>query len=67
MDNLLNLTDKDIQERKEKEKHTPNPHITSERIEKLKKTFQPFWMRGLMPRQNENEVGLNAKNIVNQI
>jgi hypothetical protein len=47
---------------------TSNPlRVTSERIEKLKKTFQPFWMRemGLHPYENRRESDL--PNMLNQI
>lgn len=67
MDNFLQVTDNLIRIQNQKEKSSLNPHITSERIEKLKKTFQPFWMREMIVHQKENEIDLKAKDILNQI
>jgi hypothetical protein len=67
MDNFLQVTDNNIRNKNQKEKSSLHPNITSERIEKLKKTFQPFWMRGLILHANENQETLNPKNILNQI
>ena len=67
MDNCLQLTDKDRKEQNLKERNPFNPHITRERIEKLKKTFQPFWMRGMILHQEENEQTSNATMVSNQI
>jgi protoheme ferro-lyase len=67
MNNLQQLTDNNIADKNHKEKIYLHPSITRERIEKLKKTFQPFWMRGLILHTNENQETLNPKNILNQI
>ena len=67
MDNFMQAPVKITSEQNQKERITFNPHITSERIEKLKKTFQPFWMRGVILHNPEDEETLNAKKVLNQI
>jgi hypothetical protein len=47
MDNFLRLTDEETKGQSRKGK-LPKSHVTPQRIEKLKKTFQPFWMRGMI-------------------
>ena len=39
---------------------------TSARIEKLKKSFQPFWMRETRLHQFENPENSNSPNLMNQ-
>ena len=41
--------------------------ISDKRIEKLKKTFQPFWMREMGAHQIKNEENSNPHNVLNQI
>jgi len=48
MDDFLKLGDNRPKKRCRKATPAPHPEITPERIEKLKKTFQPYWMRGMI-------------------
>lgn len=57
MDNFLRLTDEKKKRQKRKARIPLNPDVTAERIEKLKKTFQPFWMKGMIPHnKTEDEI-----------
>ncbi len=67
MDNFLRLTDEKMNKQNRKGKIPLNPNVTAQRIEKLKKTFQPFWMRGMIPHNKETDVTLNGMNNLNQI
>jgi len=67
MDNSLRLTDEKSKEQSRRSKISIHPHITTERIEKLKKTFQPFWMRGMIPHKKDADETLNAMNNFNQV
>jgi hypothetical protein len=58
MDNFLRLTDDNKKERGRKARVHLNPNVTPERIEKLKKSFQPFWMRGMIPHSKESHQNL---------
>jgi hypothetical protein len=54
VDNFLHLTD----EPREKNKKTDSllTHVDKERIQRLKRSFLPFWMRGMGEQtQNRNE------------
>lgn len=63
MGNFLRSTDNHIWHRNQKERNLLRPNITKERIEKLKKHFQPFWMRGYVLHDGaENEEALHQKN-----
>jgi len=62
MDNFLRLTDEKTKKQTRRGKLPFNPHITAERIEKLKKTFQPFWMRGLIPHKKDTGETFNGIN-----
>ena len=54
MDNFLKLPDEKRQARQARRgKVTARKYVTAERIEKLKKTFQPFWMRGMILHNQE--------------
>jgi len=67
MDNFLRLTDEKTKGPSRKGKLPFNPHVTAERIEKLKKTFQPFWMRGMIPHKKDVDQTLNAMNNLSHI
>jgi len=45
----------------------PTSRISVARIEKLKKTFQPFWMREMLSPQSREQNSLNSNNALNQI
>jgi hypothetical protein len=62
MDNFLRLTDEKTKKQSPKSKLPFNPHVTTERIEKLKKTFQPFWMRGMIPHKKDGDETLSGMN-----
>ncbi len=62
MDNFLQLSDEKPKKQNRKDKISFNPNITTERIEKLKKTFQPFWMRGMIPHKKDGDETLNGRN-----
>ena len=67
MDNFLRLTDEKTKEKSRRGKILFNPHVTAQRIEKLKKTFQPFWMRGMIPHKKDTNETLNAINNFNNV
>ena len=49
MDKFLRLTDKKSAQQARGGKARIHRSVTTERIEKLKRSFQPFWMRELIP------------------
>jgi len=67
MDELLRLNDGDSRNKNTKKTASYRIKITSERIEKLKKTFQPFWMREMGLHQIENRGNSDPHNALNQI
>ncbi len=67
MDKFLQLSADDLKKQNPKGRIPFHPRIASARIEKLKKTFQPFWMREMVSHQNENRDHLNSNNVFNQI
>jgi hypothetical protein len=48
MDDFLRLNDERPKKRRRKATPAAPADITPERIEKLKRTFQPYWMRGMI-------------------
>ena len=67
MDNFLRLTDEKTERQSRKGKHSSNSHVTPERIEKLKKTFQPFWMRGMILHKKDTDETLNGMSNLNHV
>ena len=68
MDNFLKLPDEKRQARQARRgKVTTHRSVTAERIERLKKTFQPFWMRGMMLHNQEVEQKPDDMTALNQI
>ena len=67
MDNFLQLNEGTSKEPNQKREILLNSRITVTRIEKLKKTFQPFWMREMLSHQNGERSSLNSNNVMNQI
>lgn len=67
MDEFLRLKDSDSRNRNTKNITSYRIQNTSERIEKLKKTFQPFWMREMGLHPIENRGDSNPHNTLNQI
>ena len=67
MDNFLQVPDEKLKKQDRKSKTSVHSHITTERIEKLKKTFQPFWMRGMMPHDKDGDVIMKGINSLDQI
>ena len=53
MDNFLRLTDEKPARQARRGKVPTHRHVTTERIDKLKRSFQPFWMRGMIPHNQE--------------
>jgi hypothetical protein len=64
MDNFVRLTDEKNQRQSRKNRHFFNPQVTAQRIENLKKIFQPFWMRGMRPHKRDVDETLNGTNIL---
>ena len=62
MDNFLRLADEEIKGQSQKGKLPFNPRVTPQRIEKLKKTFQPFWMRGIILHKKDVDQTSNGMN-----
>ena len=67
MDSIMRLTEEKTKKQDRKGKISLNTHVTAERIEKLKKTFQPFWMRGMIPHKKEEDQILNGRNNLSHI
>ena len=68
MDNFLKLPDEKRQARQARRgKVTTRRGVTTERIEKLKKTFQPFWMRGMILHNQEVDREPDEITTLNQI
>ena len=68
MDNFLKLPDEKRQARQARRgKVTTRRMVTTERIEKLKKTFQPFWMRGMILHNQEADQKPDEMTTLNQI
>ncbi len=55
MDDFLRLTDEKTKRHSQRTKAPLRRNVTAERIEKLKKTFQPYWMRGMVLHRNEGD------------
>lgn len=60
MDDFLRLGDAKIKRHTRKPRVPFNREVTAERIERLKKTFQPYWMRGMILHQSGGEEGLDG-------
>ena len=67
MDEFLRLKNGDSRNKNTKNIASYRIQITSERIEKLKKMFQPFWMREMGLHQIENQENSNPHNAWNQV
>jgi len=68
MDNFLRLTDEKRPARQARRgKVTTRRNVTTERIDKLKKSFQPFWMRGMIPHNQEADEETSRMTTLNQI
>jgi hypothetical protein len=67
MDSFLQLNKGTPKKPNQKRGILPPSHISVARIEKLKKTFQPFWMREMLSHQNGEQNSLNTNNALNQI
>lgn len=55
MDDFLRLTDEKNKRHRRKTKAPLHRDVTAERIEKLKRTFQPYWMRGMILHRNTGD------------
>ena len=67
MDNFLQLNEGTSKKPNQKREILHTSRITVARIEKLKKTFQPFWMREMLSHQNGEQSSINSNNAMNQI
>jgi hypothetical protein len=68
MDDFLRVTDdKRIPRQARRGKASTHRSVTAERIERLKKTFQPFWMRGMMLHNPEVDQKPDDMTALNQI
>ncbi len=68
MDNFLRLTDeKRPAQQARGGKARIHRNVTTERIEKLKRSFQPFWMRELIPHNQEADEEPGGTTTLNQI
>jgi hypothetical protein len=67
MNEFMRLNDGEYRNKNARRATSNSMRITSERIEKLKKTFQPFWMREIGLHQFENRENSNPCNMLNQI
>lgn len=60
MDDFLRLGDAKTRRHTRKPRVVIHREVTAERIERLKKTFQPYWMRGMILHQSGGEESLNG-------
>ena len=67
MDKFLRLTDKKSAQQARGGKARIHRSVTTERIEKLKRNFQPFWMRELIPCNQEADEEPGGTATLNQI
>jgi hypothetical protein len=67
MDNFLRLTDEKPVRQARRGKVPTHRDVTNERIEKLKRSFQPFWMRGMIPHNQDVDEKLSRMTSLNQI
>jgi hypothetical protein len=67
MDNFMQLNPGKSRKSNQRREILPPSRISVARIEKLKKTFQPFWMREMLAHQNGEQNSLNSSNALNQI
>jgi hypothetical protein len=68
MDDFLRLTDeKRPAGQARRGKVATHRSVTTERIEKLKKSFQPFWMRGMILHNQEADEKPGKMTTLNQI
>ncbi len=67
MNKFLQLNDGQSKKPNQKRGILLDSRITNVRIEKLKKTFQPFWMREMLSHQNGDRGSLNSNSSLNQI
>jgi hypothetical protein len=62
MDDFMRLTDEKNGKHKRRTKPPIDRRLTPERVEKLKKTFQPYWMRGMMLHRIDEDKALGGEN-----
>ena len=67
MDNFLRLTDEKPARQARRGKVTIHRDVTTERIDKLKRSFQPFWMRGLILHNQDADEETSRMKTLNQI
>jgi hypothetical protein len=67
MDKFLRVTDERPARQSRRGNVRTHRDVTAERIEKLKKNFQPFWMRGMIPHDKDADEQLNGMDYLNQI
>ena len=68
MDNFVRLTDEKRSARQARRGKVPtHRNVTTERIDKLKRSFQPFWMRGMIPHSQDADEKPGRMATLNQI
>jgi len=67
MDNFMQLNESKLKKANQRKEILPPSRISVARIEQLKKTFQPFWMREMLSHQNGEQNSLNSNNALNQL
>ncbi len=67
MDNFMQLNTGKSTKPNQRREIPPTSRISVARIEKLRKAFQPFWMREMLSHQNGEQNSLNSNNALNQI
>jgi hypothetical protein len=66
MDDFLRLNDEKSKKHKRRIKTPIDRRLTPERVEKLKKTFQPYWMRGMMLHRTDGDEALHGESDLDQ-
>lgn len=67
MDDFMRLTDEKVRKHNRRTKTPIDRRLTPERVEKLKKTFQPYWMRGMMMHRVDGDEALGGESNFNAV
>jgi hypothetical protein len=67
MDDFMRLTDEKPGKRSRRTRTSIDRRLTPERVEKLKKTFQPYWMRGMMLHRTDGDEALDGESNFDQV
>jgi hypothetical protein len=67
MEDFMRLTDEPVRKNNRRVKTPLDRRLTPERVEKLKKTFQPYWMRGMVMHRIDGDEALDNESNLNAV